>query len=324
MTNTSNSHILVTGGAGLIGSHLCDSLVHQGYHVTCADNFLTGRKENIKHLLDNPNFTLIEADVSQAPNSYLNSQSSYSYIFHLASPASPKGYLENPIKTYQVNSFGTHYLVDYARTHNARLLYSSTSEAYGDPLQHPQPETYWGNVNPIGERACYDESKRFGEMVCTTAHREFDQDIRIIRIFNTYGPRNDPHDGRVIPNFIMQAIAGKPITVFGDGTQTRSFCFVSDLVKGIEAVMFSSETKGEVINLGNPEEFSMHEAAKIIKKLAQSKSEIVLVPNNRQDDPNQRCPDINKAKKLLNWQPTISLKEGLVPTIEYFRKLSSS
>jgi len=314
------SNIIITGGAGLIGSHLCESLLNQGHIITCIDNFITGRKQNIAHLFSNSNFTFIEADVSQPPTSYQLPAINYQLIFHLASPASPLGYSQNPIATYQVNAWGTHYMCELARQHNARILYSSTSEVYGDPLQHPQTEIYWGNVNPNGPRSCYDESKRFGEMVCMTFFRKFKLDTRIVRIFNTYGPRNDPQDGRVVPNFIMQALKNEPLTIYGDGKQTRSFCYVSDLVMGIEKMMFTENLTGEVINLGNPNEFTVLELAQMVIKLIGSKSEISyqdLPP----DDPRQRKPDISKAKQLLNWEPTIALEEGLKPTIEYFKQL---
>jgi len=313
-------NILITGGAGLIGSHLSESLIGQGFNLTCVDNFITGNKRNIEGLINNPQFNLIEADVSQPLSHLLPPSINFKYIFHLASPASPIGYGKHPIETYKVNSFGTHHLLELAQKHSARFLFSSTSEIYGDPLEHPQKESYWGNVNPNGERSCYDESKRFGEMACKTFHRQFQLDTRIIRIFNTYGPRNDPQDGRVVPNFIMQALQNKPLTVYGDGLQTRSFCYVSDLVKGIEKMMFSPDLAGEVINLGNPVEFTVMELAKQVIELTGSKSEIIY-KQLPADDPKQRRPDISKARQLLNWEPEISLKEGLIPTIAYFRNL---
>jgi UDP-glucuronate decarboxylase len=324
------SRILVTGGAGLIGSHLCKSLLDQGHTVTCVDNFITGRKQNIEHLFTNPNFELIESNVSNA--SITNNlqpmeqsgiqlgRTTYNYIFHLASPASPVGYGNNPIETYKVNAFGTHYMLELAREHGARILFSSTSEVYGDPLEHPQKESYWGNVNPNGPRSCYDESKRFGEMACMTFFRKFQTDVRLIRIFNTYGPHNDPNDGRVVPNFIMQALKNEPLTMYGDGSQTRSFCYVTDLVKGIEKMMFTDGLAGEVINLGNPVEFTVKELADIVLRLTGSQSTIEY-KDLPQDDPKQRRPDISKAKQLLGWEPTIPLEEGLKPTIEYFKGL---
>lgn len=311
------ANILVTGGAGLIGSHLCESLLQQDHSITCIDNFITGRKQNIEHLLTNPRFNLIQADLSK-PESYNQQLTTYNYIFHLASPASPKGYGLHPIETYMVNAWGTHYMCELAKEHTARILFSSTSEVYGDPLEHPQKESYWGNVNPNGPRACYDESKRFGEMVCMTYHREFNLDTRIIRIFNTYGPRNDPQDGRVVPNFVMQALKGKPMTIYGDGSQTRSFCYVTDLVKGIEKMMFTEGLAGEVVNMGNPGEFTVKELADLVLQLTGSSSQLVykdLPP----DDPKQRRPDITKAQQVLGWEPPTSLEAGLKPTIEYFK-----
>lgn len=323
-------HVLITGGAGLIGSHLCDVLIDKGYLVTCVDNFITGRRENIAHLASNKNFKFVKADASLPPSSYQLSHdrrsgkgrpaTSYQYIFHLASPASPRGYMDHPIETYKVNSFGTDYLLKFAKKQKVRFLFASTSEVYGDPKVHPQPESYWGHVNPIGVRACYDESKRFGEMVCKTFERKYKLDIRIARIFNTYGPRNDRHDGRVVPNFITQALQNKPITVYGDGKQTRSFCYVSDLVEGLYKLMFKTKLKGQVINLGNPDEFTILDLAKRIKKMTGSASKIVFT-KKPEDDPNRRKPDIKKAQKLLSWQPKISLEEGLPPTIEYFKKI---
>jgi len=330
-------NVLVTGGAGLIGSHLIDRLLKEKYQVTCVDNFITGRKENLAQVTSDKNFKLVIADASQPPESYLprrragqlpvNSARgrssfgrSYDFIFHLASPASPRGYMDNPFATYKVNSFGTHYLLEFAKAQKARFLFASTSEVYGNPKIHPQPETYWGNVNPNGVRSVYDESKRFGEMVCKTFERQHKMDIRIVRIFNTYGPRNDPFDGRVVPNFTVQALKNDPITVYGDGSQTRSFCYVTDLVDGLMKMMFRPKLKGEVINLGNPEEFKVLELAEKIKQLTDSQSEIIF-KSQPEDDPDRRKPDITKAKKLLGWQPTISLEKGLPPTIDYFRNL---
>jgi len=313
-------NILITGGAGLIGSHLIEDLLNDDFDITCVDNFITGQKKNIEPFLSNSKFHFIQADASQNPLNFLSNESNFQYIFHLASPASPVGYTQHPIETYQVNSFGTHHLLEYARKQNARILFSSTSEVYGDPQIHPQPETYWGNVNPNGPRSCYDESKRFGEMACMTFHRQFNLDTRIIRIFNTYGPRNDPNDGRVVPNFIMQALKNEPLTIYGDGSQTRSFCYVKDLVEGIKKMMFTQNLDGEVINLGNPGEFTMLELAKIVIELTGSSSQIIykgLPP----DDPKQRRPDINKAKEKLNWEPTTPLRDGLIPTIAYFKQL---
>ncbi|MGI5828345.1 MAG: UDP-glucuronic acid decarboxylase family protein [Patescibacteria group bacterium] len=317
-----NKSILITGGAGLIGSHLTENLIDE-YQVTCVDNFTTGSKDNIKHLLDHPNYKFIEADASQPPSSYLTPNTQYNFIFHLASPASPVGYQQNPIETYKVNAFGTHYLLEYARKIGARFLFASTSEIYGDPEVHPQPETYWGNVNPNGIRSCYDESKRFGEMVCMTFSRKHNTDIRIVRIFNTYGPRNDPNDGRVVPSFIMQALQNKAITVYGDGSQTRSFCYVSDLVEGIKKAMFTEGQSGLVVNLGNPHEFKIVDFANLIRQITNSTSEIEFKPLP-DDDPKQRQPDITKAKTTLGWEPKVSIEEGLKPTVEYFKKVLSA
>jgi nucleoside-diphosphate-sugar epimerase len=326
MNNTYNDKaILVTGGAGFIGSHLTDYLLNQGAFVTVVDNFITGNKENLASALENPRFRFIEADASQPPSTYLQTDSNHTehfdYIFHFASPASPRGYMDKPIETYEVNSFGSHFLAQFALETGATILFASTSEAYGDPLEHPQKESYWGNVNPVGVRSCYDESKRFGEMVFSTWAREKNLDMRIVRIFNTYGPRMDPRDGRVIPNFVTQALKGDPITVHGDGTQTRSFCYVDDLVQFIVRMAASSESRGEVINIGNPDEYTMLDFAQKVKDLTGSNSEIVFV-DRPSDDPNKRKPDISKAKAVLSYEPQMSLDEGLGKTIEFFRNLN--
>lgn len=317
-----NKAILVTGGAGFIASHLVERLLSHDARVTAVDNFITGNKDNLIKALEYQHFRFIEADASQPPQTYLQSHQGkiehFDLIFHLASPASPRGYMDKPIETYTVNSFGTHFLAQYALETGATMLYASTSESYGDPLEHPQKETYWGNVNPVGVRACYDESKRFGEMVLTTWAREKGLDTRIVRIFNTYGPRMDPRDGRVIPNFVTQALKGEPITVHGDGTQTRSFCYVDDLVEFILRMAAVDQAKGEVINIGNPDEYTMLDFAKKVKELTDSNSEIVFV-DRPSDDPNQRKPDISKAKEVLGYEPKVSLAEGLGKTIEYFR-----
>lgn len=317
--NFQNNTVLIAGGAGLIGSHLTQSLLNQNFQVICVDNFITGRKENIIEFLPNPNYKLIEADISQPSSEYLDDSIKPNYIFHLASPASPIHYQKNPFATYKANSFGTQFLLELCQKTKARFLFASTSEVYGDPLVHPQPETYWGNVNPNGLRSCYDESKRFGEMLCGNFQRELNLDIRIVRIFNTYGPKNDPKDGRVVPNFIVQALKNEPITVYGDGKQTRSFCYVSDLVSGLEKMMFGQNLSGETINLGNPNEFSVIDFANLVKKETNSNSEIIF-KNLPADDPKQRCPDISKAKELLNWQPVVDISQGLKPTIEYYKK----
>ena len=307
---------LVTGGAGFIGSHLCDSLLLLGHKVICIDNLLTGRKENLADALKNPNFTFVEHDVVE-PLKQLNN---ISFIFHLASPASPIDYQKYPEETALVNSQGTRNLLQLAKQTGARFLFASTSEIYGDPKEHPQKETYWGNVNPNGIRACYDEAKRFGEMISLLYYRRDAVDIRIARIFNTYGPRMRPDDGRVVSNFINQAIRGEPLTVYGDGSQTRSLCYVSDMVEGLIKLMFTDGLAGEVVNLGNPEEYRILDLANKIKMMTASSSEIVFQPLP-QDDPKERQPDIGKAKALLQWEPTVSVDEGLKKTIEYYKSL---
>lgn len=305
--------ILVAGGAGFVGSHLCDYLIAQGHTVTAVDSGITGRAKNVAHLAGNDRFSLQDHDVTE-PIAWQGEA-----VFHLASPASPEGYLQYPLATLRVNSVGTENLLTLARENGAKFLYASTSEVYGDPLVHPQPETYWGNVNPVGPRACYDEGKRFGEALTMEFVRQHAVDARIIRIFNTYGPRNDPRDGRVVPNFIAQALAGKPISIYGDGTQTRSFCFVGDLVRGIVAAMFTAETQGEIFNLGNPDERSIRDFADMIVRLTGTNVPIVHKPLPA-DDPRRRRPDISKARTWLGWTPEVSLEEGLAETIAYFRQ----
>jgi UDP-glucuronate decarboxylase len=308
--------ILVTGGAGFIGSHLCDALLAAGHTVAVADNFLTGRRLNLAHLLDQPGFTLLEHDITR-PLDPLADQV-VDQIFHLASPASPVGYTAHPIETHLVNSVGTHNVLELARRHGASVLLTSTSEAYGDPLEHPQRETYHGNVNPIGPRSCYDESKRFAESLTMEYVRQFGLDARIVRLFNTYGPRMDPVDGRVVPNFINQALHGEPLTIFGDGSQTRSFCYVSDIVAGLLAAMNTPGTAGEVFNLGNPDERTVLDFAHHILATVGVSLPISYLPG-RQDDPTRRCPDISKARARLGWSPVVGLDEGLPPTLAYFR-----
>lgn len=312
---------LVTGAAGFIGSHLVDRLLTEGKSVIGVDNFLTGNRANLSHLDRKARFRLLVADASQHPKKYLG-KAVVDEIYHLASPASPRGYQDHPIETYMVNSFGTHHLLDLAREVGAKFLFASTSEVYGDPLEHPQKETYLGNVNSLGVRACYDESKRFGEMVTMVFHRAYEVDVRIVRIFNTYGPRMDPSDGRVIPNFLTQALTSQPITVYGDGRQTRSFCFVSDMVEGILRVMYSDKARGGVFNLGNPDEYQMLDLAKKIKSEIGSSSEIVF-SDLPEDDPSRRKPDITKAQQLLGWEPKVSFEEGLRQTIVHFRSHQS-
>jgi len=306
---------LVTGGAGFIGSHLCDYLLEKGYRVIAADNLSTGNSKNIAHLKGNDNFTYIQIDVSKN----INIDSDLDYIFHFASPASPIDYQELPIETMMVNSLGTLNCLELAEKKGARFLLASTSEAYGDPLEHPQKESYWGNVNPVGIRSCYDESKRYAEALTMSFFRKRGVDARIIRIFNTYGPRMRGNDGRVVPNFITQALKGDPLTVYGDGTQTRSFCYVSDLVVGISKVMFSEGIAGELFNLGNPGEFTILELAEMTKRLTNSDSEITYRELPK-DDPMRRKPDITKIKETLGWEPTVPLEEGLGRTIDWFRE----
>lgn len=306
---------LVTGGAGFIGSHLCDALLKKGYKVFCLDNLITGTEENLAQAKQNSQFTFIRWDVTRQ----LPLLGTLDYIFHLASPASVVDYQKYPEETALVNSVGTRNLLQVAKAYRARFLFASTSEVYGDPKEHPQKETYWGNVNPNGVRACYDESKRYGEMITMLYVRKYGVDARIVRIFNTYGPRMRKNDGRVVSNFVNQALEGKPVTVYGDGKQTRSFCFVSDLVAGIVAMMFTDKTKGEVVNLGNPQEYTMLDLAKKIQAMTKTTAKISAGPLPP-DDPLQRRPDISKAKKLLDWEPQVSADEGLKQTIEYYRK----
>ncbi len=288
---------LVAGGAGFIGSHLCERLIDEGRSVICVDNFRTGRRANVEHLLSSPRFALLELDlIAGAPEVEVER------IYHLASPASPPGYTRYPLETMRVNSEGTRHLLELAARTGARFLYASTSEVYGDPLEHPQREGYRGNVSSTGPRSMYDEAKR-----------------RIARIFNTYGPQSDPDDGRLVPNFVVQALSGRPITVYGDGEQTRSLCFVSDLVDGLVRLMESDAASGEVVNLGNPAEHTVLEYAEMIRRLSGSNSELVFTAYAVGDDPQRRCPDITKARELSGWEPTIGLEEGLSQTIEYFR-----
>lgn len=309
--------VLVTGGAGFIGSHLCEELLKKGYQVVCLDNLVTGSEENIKDLKNNPNFEFIKADVTKDTNPDLNVQ----YIFHLASPASPADFDKIPEEIALTNSLGTLNVLKLAQKTKARVLIASTSEVYGDPKEHPQKETYWGNVNSFGPRSCYDESKRFGETLTYIYLQKHGIDARIVRIFNTYGPKMRKNDGRAVSNFINQALEGKEITIYGDGESTRSFCYVSDMVEGLIKLMFTEGLKGEVVNIGNPEEYKIIDLAKKIKDLIGSKSEIVFKPA-LPDDPQQRKPDITKAKKLLSWEPKVSVDEGLKKTIEFYRKFN--
>ncbi len=303
--------VIVTGGAGFLGSHLCDLLLFKDFEVVCLDNLITGSENNIRHIR-NERFSFIRHDVTDP--FYLDGK--IDYIFHLASPASPVDYMELPIQTLKAGALGTNNMLDLAGKKNARFLLASTSEVYGDPLVNPQHEEYWGNVNPVGPRAVYDEAKRFAEAMTMAYHRHHGIDTRIVRIFNTYGPRMRLNDGRVVPNFINQALDSKDITVYGDGSQTRSFCYVSDEIEGIYRLMMSDYTLP--VNIGNPEEHSILEFAKIIIKITGSTSRIVFM-GLPTDDPRQRKPDITKARKLLGWEPEIILEKGLRETINYFR-----
>jgi dTDP-glucose 4,6-dehydratase len=303
---------VVTGAAGFLGSHLTDLLLSRGHKVIGIDNFVTGTVDNIAHLGGNRHFRFIQQDVTE----FIFLDVPVDYVWHFASPASPIDYLELPIQTLKVGSLGTHKALGLAKNKNARFLLASTSEIYGDPLQHPQTEEYWGNVNSIGPRGCYDEAKRFAEAMAMAYHNEHRVETRIVRIFNTYGPRMRLHDGRVVPAFLSQALTNKPITVFGKGHQTRSFCYVSDLIEGIYRLMMSDY--GMPVNIGNPTEMTMLEFARAIVRATRSRSRIVHKPLP-QDDPKQRRPDITKARKLLKWEPRVPLAEGLVNTIEYFR-----
>jgi UDP-glucuronate decarboxylase len=302
--------ILVTGGAGFIGSHLCEKLLKDGSEVICLDNFFTGRKENIAHLIDNPSFEVVRHDVIEP------SLLEVDQIYNLACPASPVHYQYNPVKTIKTNIMGTLNMLGLAKRVRARILQASTSEVYGDPKVHPQPETYWGNANPIGTRACYDEGKRCAEALMFAYHRQNGVDIRVVRIFNTYGPRMLENDGRVVSNFIVQALRGNDMTVYGDGSQTRSFCYVDDLVDGLVRMMNNEKLVGPV-NLGNPGEFTVLELATMVKKLTGSSSKIIYNPLPP-DDPVQRKPDITIAKESLGWKPHVGLEDGLLRSIEYF------
>jgi UDP-glucuronate decarboxylase len=324
---TTPKRVLVTGGAGFIGSHLCERLVADGHDVLCLDNFFTGMKRNIVHLLTNPRFELITHDVTQAILLEVD------WIFNLACPASPIHYQYNPVKTTKVNVLGALNMLGLAKRVRARILQASTSEVYGDPEVHPQKEEYWGSVNPIGKRSCYDEGKRGAETLFFDYLRQNRVDVKVVRIFNTYGPRMRPDDGRVISNFIVQTLNNKPITIYGDGSQTRSFCYINDLIEGMIRMMdyeTGSQKKSRdytkphlsgfpgPINIGNPQEVTIREIAEKVVKLAKSKSKIVY-EDLPEDDPRRRCPDITKAKQLLDWTPDITLDDGLKKTIEYFR-----
>ncbi|MBV8666371.1 MAG: SDR family oxidoreductase [Burkholderiaceae bacterium] len=311
-----NAATLVTGGAGFLGSHLCDRLIADGHEVLCVDNFYTGSKDNIRHLLGHNRFELIRHDV------WLPLYVEVDRIYNLACPASPIHYQNNPIATTKTAVLGAINMLGLARRRRARILQASTSEVYGDPQIHPQPESYWGHSNPIGARACYDEGKRCAETLFFDYHRQAGVDIRVIRIFNTYGPRMHPNDGRVVSNFIGQALRGEPITLYGDGLQTRSFCYVDDLIEGLVRMMNQGIEIGPV-NIGNPNEITIRDLAETVLRLTDSKSELVFRPLP-QDDPTQRQPNIDKAKAALDWQPKVGLEDGLKETIAYFKKIFRS
>jgi len=303
---------LITGGAGFLGSHICDRLIRDGHEVICLDNLITGRMENVAHLLDHEAFRVIKLDVTE----YLDIDGPLDHVLHFASPASPVDYQRLPIQTLKVGSLGTHKTLGLAKAKAARFLLASTSEVYGDPVIHPQREDYWGNVNPIGPRGVYDEAKRFAEAMTMAYHRYHGLDTRIVRIFNTYGPRMRPDDGRVVSNFINQALRGQPLTVYGDGSQTRSFCYVSDMVEGLYRLLMSSEV--DPINLGNPKEFTVIELAHMVLRAVGGPSTIEFSPLPT-DDPRIRQPDIGRARARLGWEPTVEITEGLARTIHYFR-----
>lgn len=306
--------VLITGAAGFIGSHLSDRFIKEGWYVIGVDNFLTGSKENLEHLWENTNFKFIQKDITDG----LEFPHEIDLILHFACPASPVDYLNFPIETLQVDSIGTFQVLNLALEKKARYIFASTSEVYGDPEVHPQNEGYWGNVNPVGIRSVYDEAKRFSEALSMAYHRKYGMDVRILRIFNTYGPRMKLEDGRVVPNFISQALKGMDLTVYGDGSQTRSFCYVDDLVEGIYRVSRKDDVKYKILNLGNPDEYRIIDFADIIIKLTGSSSQITFKPLPP-DDPKMRKPDISRAKEDLQWKPKISLEEGIQRTIEYFR-----
>lgn len=310
----SKQRALVTGGAGFLGSHMCDALLGDGYSVVVVDNLLTGRTANLAHLTNEPRFEFVQLDINESFD-----VGKVDYVFHFACPASPVDYTVHGPETLRVGSAGTFNALDVARKYGAKYLITSTSECYGDPLEHPQKETYWGHVNPIGPRSVYDEAKRFSEAVTMAYHRYYNVDTRIVRIFNTYGTRMQLNDGRVVPNFMKQALRGEPLSVYGDGSQTRSFCYVSDEIDGFMRLSRSDERLP--VNIGNPGEFTILECARLVLNVTGSKSEIAYHPLP-QDDPKQRRPDITKAKTLLGWEPTIGLEEGLKKSLDYFRKAS--
>ena len=304
---------VITGGAGFLGSHLCDYLIERDCDVVCLDNLITGTESNVSHLLQHPRFRLVRQDVTR----YIDVPGPVDYVLHFASPASPVDYLRLPIQTLKVGALGTHNSLGLALAKKAKYLLASTSECYGDPQVSPQPESYWGHVNPIGPRGVYDEAKRFAEAMTMAYHRAHGVDTRIVRIFNTYGPRMRLNDGRALPNFVHQALTGQPITVYGDGRQTRSFCYVSDLIEGIYRLMMSDEH--DPVNLGNPQEITILEFAERVRALTGAKVPIVFKPLPV-DDPKRRCPDITRAKQLLDWEPKVNLDVGLRLTLDFFRK----
>ncbi|WP_158046798.1 UDP-glucuronic acid decarboxylase family protein [Skermanella pratensis] len=309
-----NKRIMVTGGAGFLGSHLCERLLEQNKEVLCIDNFYTGHKQNVIHLMDHPGFELIRHDITFPLYVEIDE------IYNLACPASPIQYQRDPVQTTKTNVHGAINMLGLAKRTGAKILQASTSEVYGDPMIHPQPEAYWGNVNPIGLRSCYDEGKRCAETIFFDYHRQHGVPVKVMRIFNTYGPRMHPNDGRVVSNFIVQALQGKKITVFGNGNQTRSFCYVDDLIGGMMRLMNTNDTITGPINIGNPGEFTIRQLAELVLEITGSRSTVEYLPLP-QDDPMQRRPDISQAKRLLDWQPTIQLREGLERTVAYFDRL---
>jgi len=309
------SRVVITGGAGFLGSHLCDRLIKEGHEVLCIDNLITGHADNIAHLTGADRFLYVKHDVTN----YVHVKGPVDCVMHFASPASPIDYMQMPIQTLKVGSLGTHKTLGLAKEKGARFLLASTSEVYGDPLEHPQREHYWGNVNPVGERGVYDEAKRFGEAMTMAYHKAHGIETRIVRIFNTYGPRMRPHDGRAVSNFINQALRSDPITVYGSGDQTRSFCYVSDTVDGIYRLLMSDEV--EPVNIGNPDEMTIGELARLVNKMCGGRSEIVSEEFPTGDDPKVRQPAIDKARSILGWEPRVTIEEGLDRTINYFREL---
>ncbi len=314
MSGAVSKRVLVTGGAGFLGSHLCERLIGQGHEVLCVDNYFTGRRANIAHLIERPNFELMRHDVTFPLYVEVDE------IYNLACPASPVHYQFDPVQTTKTSVHGAINMLGLAKRTRARMLQASTSEVYGDPHQHPQTEDYWGNVNPIGPRSCYDEGKRCAETLCFDYHRQHGLRIKVVRIFNTYGPRMHPNDGRVVSNFIVQALKGAPITLYGDGSQTRSFCYVDDLIEGFVRMMATPDDVTGPVNIGNPGEFTIRELAEKVVAITGSRSELVHRPLP-ENDPTQRQPDITRAKAMLGWEPTVALDQGLVKTVAYFDAL---